>query len=188
MGTLHVILGAVSGIAREGGSSGRWSSLADTRAFGISVMGFGAVFSGLLILFGLMALMGWFFSRRKVAALEAGQPAPESAAGGSPGPEAAQEEPPAEAAEVESEPGEDDPFVLPETPAHRVPASLISSAAFALHLYDKGRLALGETRSLTVDGIPRTVTLLAAGFMNRARVDGEEIVFSQTRIAPEEAA
>ena len=187
MGPLHVFFGAVSDATGEGGPIGSWSNLSDVRAFSISVTGFAVVFSGLLILFGFMALMGWFFHGRKLTAA-AELPVAESQANGASGPGSAPDGPPTEVAQVDTESGEDEPFVLPETPGHMVPSSLISGAALALHLYEKGGLALGEPRYLEVDGIPRTVTLLAVGFSNRARVDGEEIVFSQTRIAPDEAA
>ena len=106
--------------------------------------------------------------------------------GGSSGADSGPETPPT--GEAEEEESEDKPITLPETPVHMIPSSLISGAALALHLYDKGGLALGETRSLDVDGISRTVTLLAVGYTNRATVDGEEIVFSRSRIAPNEAA
>jgi len=188
MGPLQVFFGAVSDATAEGGPIGSWSNLSDVRAFSISVTGFAVVFCGLMILFGFMALMGWFFHGRKVTAAAELLPVPESPARGASGPDSAPEGPPSEVVEVESESVEDEPFVLPETPGHMVPSSLISGAALALHLYEKGGLALGEPRNLEVDGIPRMVTLLAVGFANRARVDGEEIVFSQTRIAPDEAA
>ncbi len=180
MGALHIILGAVSGIAEEGGDFGRWANLGDARVGGISMTGLGAVFAGLAILFGLMTLLGWIFYGR-AAALEAKA---EPDVGGASGPDSAPEGPPT----VEPEPEEDEAFVLPETPVHMIPSSLISGAALALHLYDKGGLVLGENRSLVVDGISRTVTLLAVGYTNRATVDGEEIIFSRTRIAPDEAA
>jgi hypothetical protein len=188
MGALHLILGAVSGIAREGGDFGRWQNMADARAGGISLTGIGAVFAGLVILFGFMTLLGWFFSGRKpVVTVEVGS---EPAVGGASGPDEAAQGPTDEVEGAAEEPGEpeEEPFVLPETPPHLVPSTLISGAALALHLYDEGALALGQAQQLEVDGLPRKVVLLAVGTMNRARVDGEEIVFSRTRIAPEEAA
>ncbi len=188
MGALHTFLLAANGIAEEGGAFGRVANLGDARAGGISVTGIGAVFAGLLVLFGFMTLLGWIFYGRKQA--EAAEP--ETDVGGPSGPNVGAEAPPTEETEddEDDEDGEpeEEPFVLPETPAHLVPSSLISGAALALHLFDKGQMALGESKRLEVDGLPRTVVLLAVGTMNRARVDGEEIVFSRSRIAPEEAA
>lgn len=160
---------------------GAWSSLSDARAGDISLTGLGAVFAGLLILFGAMALMGWILHGRKVARAAAVAP-PEP-----PSDEVEAEAPPVVVVAADDVEPEEEPFVLPKTPETLVPSSLVSAAVLALHFYDKGALALGETRRLDVDGIPRTVTLLAEGFMNRARVDGEEVIFSRSRIAPQEA-
>jgi len=171
MGALPAFFIAANGIAEEGGPFGRWANLSDVRAGGISVTGIGAVFAGLLLLFGFMTLLSWFLHGRKQAAEEDDNPEPE----------------PIGAEKPLLQP-DDEPFTLPETPLHMVPSSMIGAAALALHLYDRGALALGEARGLETDGIPRTVTLLAVGTMNRARVDGEEIVFARTRIAPDEAA
>ena len=193
MGALHVLLGAVIGIAEEGGDFGRWQNMADARAGGISLTGIGAVFAGLAILFGFMTLLGWIFYGRKQVAAGAGAEL-DSTVGGPSRADSGRDAPPTEdgadadaAADAEDEP-EEEPFVLPETPPYLVPSTLISGAALALHLYDKGALGLGVAQQLEVDGLPRKVVLLAVGTMNRARVDGEEIVFSRTRIAPEEAA
>ena len=178
MGGLHALLLVAASIAEEGGAFGRWANLSDVRAGDISLTGLSAVFVGLLILFGFMSFLAYLFHGRNAAA--AADPGREPVEDPSKLEERSR-------ATVDPEP-EDLPFTLPETPITMVPASLISGATLALHLFDKGELALGEPRRFEVDGIPRTVTLLAAGFMNRARVDGEEVAFSLTRVAPDETA
>jgi len=172
MGGLQALLLFAASVAEEGGAFGRWTNLSDVRAGVIALTGLSAVFIGLLILFGFMSFLAYFFYGRNAAAATAADPSRDQAR---------------RAQEATVDP-EDLPFTLPETPITMVPASLISGATLALHLYDKGELALGETRRFEVDGIPRTVALLAAGYMNRARVDGEEVAFSLTRVAPDEAA
>ena len=167
----------------------------------VAQMGISGVFLALIGIFVIMILIGRLFRERKDIEAEAVFDRPTEiestsvALGDSGGePATVDANPSREPATVEADPSrepatveaEDEPFVLPVTPITLVPASLISGATLALHLYDKGELALGETRRFEVDGIKRTVTLLAAGYMNRARVDGEEIAFMLTRVAEAE--
>ena len=149
----------------------------------ITEMGISGVFLALMGVFVFMILVGRLFRGRKDDGADAGFARPtEIEASSVPLPDPSRDQA-RRAQEATVEP-EDEPFVLPVTPITMVPSSLVSGATLALHLYDKGELALGETRRFETDGIPRIVTLLAAGYMNRARVDDEEIAFMLTRVAP----
>ncbi|MBM4372519.1 MAG: hypothetical protein FJ098_12740 [Deltaproteobacteria bacterium] len=160
-------------------------------------MGTGLLLVLVVLLAAAVAAL-WLKVFRLASRLDAGAPAgPEppappvspgvAADGQAPEPGTVTAPPPSPDPEPTPPPAAEEAFVLPGTPRWYVPVSMVAAAGVALHLFDGRRLPLGKTVRVHADGIPRTVTLLAVGTLNRARVDGEEVVFARSLVAPDEA-
>jgi hypothetical protein len=65
--------------------------------------------------------------------------------------------------------------------------TLLAAAVMAHHLYERNLLQLGRPTSFLLLGRERQVTLLSAGHVNRALVDGEEVVFNLSEVAGNDA-
>lgn len=146
----------------------QWDALSSNRAGLITLTGLSAVFAGLTILCLSMMLLKRIFAVREA-------PAPAATT------------PPSSSESVDA--ASDSPLrhakPLANAPSQGVRLSVLAAATVALDQYDSGHLALGQSSHVKVRGAAHEVVVVAAGYPDRVRVDGEEVTVLRSRVATE---